>query len=440
MIATYDKTSVSPTTGSSDSCIVYKRITPRPQLSRCDVISECPECPLDTAFKYPVDVTDTLYFQFHIADSRNADPQNPTFGWFDGLSPNYFVSAYLEFADGTTQLLSGGVDLEGSVLSSNVGWYNGAYQNLVLSASVIREWMIDNGKDDCFRLMIQYCIQEPATFIRVQYIKASMPDPQFYEEGDLIVNSGAIFELISGAFVFQYNLAVNDVVLLETTGQYYEWNGATLDKIARPVGDVNCENFCYSTWHKFINCQDTVLLNGVFGVEDCQGNYYGVSSTDSANGILPYQDKYRLEASLEIVRIFEEKETNENDIVTSFTQKEEWLLRNIASLPIEVIRRLSNTLIATRLYIDSNEFKNPSDRAKLNDEGLYWFTSVSLERDLCEKTNDCDENFYFNPVINCPECVECCESFLLRIYVDGVLSDTQTLEACPSETINIVWV
>ena len=420
MITTFDKTPPSPSAGTSEGRVGFSSIPIRPSQSRCDVIDECPECPADTAFKYPVSVQDTLYFQFHLEDLYNLNPQSPAVGWFVDMSTDYFVSAEIEFTDGTTLSLPH-ADI---VLSNNVGWFQGSYQNLILSAAAIRTYMVAEGYNNCFRIKITRCRKQTIKPTLVQYINPVLPPTSHYDEGAFIVNSGAIFELINGAWVFDHNLIFGEVVRLSINGLFYEWNGVNLQLTPAPTPTIFCDEICYSLWHKFVNCETTVLIHGYFGTTDCNNNYYGVSSTELLSGIIAYRDQYRLECSFEMRRIFEEKEVNENEYVTSFKQKEEWILRNEVSFPEIAIRRLANSKIATKFYIDSNEYLNPSDLTKKNEEGLFWYFEMSAERDLCQRESDCDDDYSFNPIIECPDCPPIPDCDPVQVEINGVLLNT----------------
>jgi hypothetical protein len=440
MTATYDKTPPSPTIGDSLGYIGYKALAPRPRRSGCQTIEECPDCPGDEAFKYPVVEGDLIYMQFNVEDNYNHPDTDPIVGWYTGdPSDEYYISAVMEF--GTLpdlQLPSGDI-----VESQNVGYANGSYQNLILNATEIMNYIQSEGLDrDCFRIKVTYYSKLPDAYTIVVGVEPAtpVPLPHFWTDGDLVAINASIYIVVGNILVFYRASVLGEIIFNTANGGWYEYVGGSTqwEKTDRPEGVITEVGTCTTAWYKYPICPQTVLINGVFGMYDCEGNYYGISEEDADLGLLPYQDKYRIEATLEMQSIFDEKEKNENDILISFTQYEEWLFRNMAGLPVQVIRRIANSFGATTLFLDSNEYINAGPLEKINESGEYWYIAPTVQRLLCEKTNDCNEDYMFNPIVSCPE-AGACDDFTLNIYLAGVLVETETIDACPDEIVNIHW-
>lgn len=441
--ATYDKTPVSPTDEIYLGSIGYRAISNRPVQPQCNFIEECPDCDGDSPFKYPVANEDEIYLQFRIPDNYNQYPTEPTAGWYEGdPSGEYWLTATMEFEGGHEAVLP----TDDIVLSATVGYFNGSYQNLILDVDKIQAYINDNELGTrCFRLRINYCRRIAGSFTFIYSIKPTaptQPDP-WWPEGAFVVIGAALYQLTNGVLVYSRLLVANEILFNVANGLYYQYNGGSSFSIVdRPESTVNCESTCYTAWFKIVRCEDTILLNGIHGESDCLGNYYG--------GQPPHQDLWRIEASFEMQSITTEKTTNENDVVTELRQYENWLLRNISSLPDDVIRRLANTLQAQKLFVDAVEYINPGDVTKSNESGLYWYTSVEMQRFVCEKLTDCDVSFEVNPYVPptdcepCPDCPECppaceCTEFDLDVYIDGELEASETLEICTDYTINLIW-
>ena len=460
----FDRTPVSPTTGNSTGMVAYKTTGRRPRRAACDAIDECPTCPVDQAFKYPVVVGDLVYFQFNLADHYNDIPSDPEFGWYNDPSGEYWVRATLEFSNSDDLVLPSGE----IVRSANVGYYDGSYQNLILNSTHIYEYVLAQGFSmDCFRVKVEAFRWVLNEFTQVVWEADVLPGSVFpyWEDGDLLAIGGEFYEVDGTGFTLVRNAVDNEWIFNQAAGSYYQWDeaGEEWEKKTIPL-QLEVSETCYSTWHKFELCPATVLINGVFGLTDCNGKYYGISEEDSLAGLLPYRDLYRLNASLEMQRIFAERETNENEVVISFKEYEEWLFRNSQALPDQIVRRLANTFIAPHFFLDSNEYINPSDVSKINAEGLYWYVAPTVQRLLCEKENECDPELIWNPIVVCPtpdaltcddvtiensdetyvETATCGSTFVLEdttynIYVDGVLAATEVQPSMIYLTLNILW-
>lgn len=464
MITQVDRTPVSPTTGDSLGHVGYKDLGPRPACADCGAIDECPECSVDIAYKVPVVAGDLVYFQFNLADNYNENPESPTAGWYTG-SPTgleYYIEATLEFGSlEPLPLPSGSI-----IRSQNVGYEGGSYQNLILNSAEIYEHIQAQGAtSDCWRVQITTYRLDRGP-VKVIFVFASsfgtLPSSGVPANAYGVVDD-QLYQYVNGAWVGISTFEVGAVVQLSKNGQYYQWNGSSWD-IVDPSTTKEEDQECFTAWHKFVLCDNTVLVEGVFGFKDCTSRYYGISEGEAEQGLLAYRDRYRVEASLEMNGITTEKTTNENNVVTEFSQYEQWIFRNTAPLPNQVIRRIANTLTAAHYFFDVNEYVNASDLTKLNADGLYWYTSIGLERLLCEKPNTCDDILVFNPIVICedPETITCEDVTIinsddtvigtatsgstfvlpdttLRVYLDEVLEQTVTFATLSDVTINVNW-
>jgi hypothetical protein len=461
----YDRTPGSPTTGSNEAATGHATIGRRPILSVCENIDSCPVCVADAPFKYPVVAGDLVYLQFNFADFFNENPVNPVYGW-DTTSPsdNFWLHATLEFGH------SDDLELPSSIIirSQNVGYNDGSYQNLILNSTAINQYVLAQGyPNDCFRVRIQTYWMAPEDALSVFYItNLGTPSISYqFEEGDLIIFDSQVYVYNGSGFVFSRVLVDGELIFNKSNGQFYRYDA---DSIAKPFpfgtrGKQREEyQVCYSYWHKLIDCIDTVLFRGIFGFEDCRGRYYGISSQDAAMGLLPYIDQYRLEGSAEMNGISITATKNENDVITELKQLENWVFKNSAGLPDEIVRRLANTFSSNDLRVNSNSYINASDINKINEIGNYWYVAPTFQRVLCERETDCDDDFSFNPLVICPspapadtteatiensdgtysETVQCGFTFVLpdydyEIFVNGNSEATGSYPAMVDITLNI---
>lgn len=459
MITIINRSPVSPTIGGSLGHVAYKDIGPRPKCVECGDATDCPECAADAPYKVPVVAGDLVYLQFNLADNLNTDPENPEHGWYDSPTGDYYIRATLEFG-GLEPVVLPSLDI---VESANVGWANGSYQNLILDSEKIYDYIrSQNVPFDCFRVVIDTFKRQGADFTSVVSFGNALPvGPQ--QEGSLAAVADELYTYTGGEWILTGSFGVGDFIQYEKNGWFYEWNGTTWMRVDRPY-EIVPDATCYTHWHKFVQCDNTILLEGLFGFNDCRGKYYGITEEDANLGLLPYRDLWRIEASFEMRGIVSEKTTNENGIVTQFDQREQWLLRNTTGIPDDIARRLANTLSATQTYINGNEYINASDIVKVTDDNLYWYVAPTIERRLCEKENDCDDVLTFNPVVRCVQPVEitCEEARVVnssgeylqyvqsggtliledttyRVYQDGVLTATETIPSMEDYTINLIW-
>ena len=420
MILYVDKTNPTPSEGNSQGYTAYRDLGPRPKCVICDDIPDCPDCPADQAYKIPVVAGDKIYRQFWFSDLYNTDPEEPEYGWYGEDNDNYYVKATLEFGSAPSIAL----DDESIIASQNVGYYNGSFQNIVLDTTHILEYINAEGYEvDCFRLVVTSYKLDIGDHYVVIGIFDTPPITAGKPEGSYVIIGTTLNQLQDGIWVGIAPMSDGDIVFAQKPGKYYELNTgvwSVVDPDSTRVADQSCS----TAWYKFLMCSEpSIIIEGVYGTQDCNGFYYGQTSAEAAAGLLSYRDRYRIEASFELQSFPTEKTTNENGDVTSFKQKENWLLRTFVGLPESIARRVANSFAAPHFYVNSNEYQTNTDVRKVNEQGLHWFLSVVLERVSCEKLSECNDEIFFNPIVVCDECTEatCDEVTVLR---DGVFYDT----------------
>jgi hypothetical protein len=135
-------------------------------------------------------------------------------------------------------------------------------------------------------------------------------------------------------------------------------------------------------------------------------------------------DKYRLWGVLEPRSITAETEENEAGLITSFEMKEvHALIIGFPGLPWNVVKRLANTAYSTHFYINGDEYVSPSEIAKSNETGEYFYTTITVERIACEKEHDCDDIVTYYPPLEC-DVIDCPEFIPVQVFVNEVLVET----------------
>ncbi|MBL0317133.1 MAG: hypothetical protein IPP69_15750 [Flavobacteriales bacterium] len=420
MILYVDKTNPTPSEGNSQGYTAYRDLGPRPKCVICDDIPDCPDCPADQAYKIPVVAGDKIYRQFWFSDLYNTDPEEPEYGWYGEDNDNYYVKATLEFGSAPSIAL----DDESIIASQNVGYYNGSFQNIVLDTTPILEYINAEGYEvDCFRLVVTSYKLDIGDHYVVIGIFDTPPITAGKPEGSYVIIGTTLNQLQDGIWVGIAPMSDGDIVFAQKPGKYYELNTGVWS-VVDPDSTRVADQTCSTAWYKFLMCSEpSIIIEGVYGTQDCNGFYYGQTSAEAAAGLLSYRDRYRIEASFELQSFPTEKTTNENGDVASFKQKENWLLRTFVGLPESIARRVANSFAAPHFYVNSNEYQTNTDVRKVNEQGLHWFLSVVLERVSCEKLSECNDEIFFNPIVVCDECTEatCDEVTVLR---DGVFYDT----------------
>ncbi len=389
-----NKTSATPTTTSSEAYVAHKDLGPRPICVTCDDISECTTCAGDAPYSQPVVSGDLVYLQYRFSDLFNLDPMSPVYGWEGEVSGASWIEAALVFPTSDTE-----VDIAGTsmIAGQEVGYFNGSYQNLILNTAAIMDYI--NSEilpDKCFQVKITTYKYDYPPYSVIMGLFPSAPSTD-QPEGTIYYNSSTdLFYRIVGGVWTSYTMD-NEFIFSIRDGGWYTWNDIVLVPGAEPTLTKIQYEQCLSRIYQFVPCDTilTVSVEGYHGESDCRGYYYG--------GEVRFRDRYRLWASFESVGFRTEKEVNENEEVTSFTQYEEWLLRITKGTPYPELERLANTLTGSQVFFDNNEYLNISDPKKNNENGFNWWSQITADRLKCEKDTGCADEIFANPIVICPE-------------------------------------
>jgi hypothetical protein len=418
-LQTINKTPVSPSIVDTEAYVEFNTLGPRPECGNCGWDNDCPECTNDRGYTVPVVAGDIIYNQFRIVDNYNGDAQVPTAGWKTG-SADFWLESRLIFSSGAVLAL---VD-QNIIVGREVGWFKGSYQNLMLDSQKIQDYLFSIGdSSDCFAIEVTSYKKEIPPVTLVFNFSIELPtwlSPTQYN-GLFWAVEGEVYQGVNGSWVLTelqgeliYAVArVNFFVF--GADEYFPTNPyAEAEKVIALV--------CRTSFYRFVNCEQTIKIEGLHGESDCKGNYYG--------GTTRFRDRYRLLASFEKVAHRTDKTTNEDNKVTEFENYELWLLRIMRGMPEFWANRLNNTLLGSTVYIDENEYINFSDVERNNDTGLSWWSSITCERLSCSKTQGCAEVVFTNPIVVCeePSCPEVGEP----VSLVGELGDYTDTAVCGS--------
>ena len=415
-----DKTSLTPTVTSSEAYVAFRDLGTRPICATCDDFSECPECSGDAPFKMPIVSGDLLYLQFRMSDLYNVDPQSPAYGWVNGEDP-FYIEAELEFSSGETLDL----DSQSIIAGKEVGYFNGSYQNLIINSARVKDYINEELiQGQCFRLnLTTYKIALPPYEILLGIFPA--PPTAVQTVGTLYFNnvSNLFFQTDGSEWsaytrVTTYFFSIRD-------GLFYEWNGTTLVVTEGMTETKTAYETCVTAWYQFTNCEQTVVVEGLHGEQDCRGYYYG--------GTVRFRDRYRIWASLEISSYRTDRTVNENEVTTDMKNYEVHSLRLMKGHPIQIIERFNNSLIGSTVYFDNNEYVNISDLEKNNETGLSWWSQLTAERLQCQTSTGCADEIFSTPLIICPDPNP--ETVGEPVHLIGELGDYDAEAVCGSTFI-----
>lgn len=148
--------------------------------------------------------------------------------------------------------------------------------------------------------------------------------------------------------------------------------------------------------YKFVDCDETVILEGVFSKKDCF-EYWRYKDDNPPSTIFKsdkpyfqYRNTYRIYGSFELVGFEINKEFVGVKQYTANIEREEiWLLRT-NRLPERVVRLISGILASEYVYVNNRDYISVGTIDKNNDIGSQWFLESQLKRVTCSKTSSCD--------------------------------------------------
>jgi len=165
--------------------------------------------------------------------------------------------------------------------------------------------------------------------------------------------------------------------------------------------------FFYSEPFEVIDpaCEETFRIRADYARFDCERQYYGIADPDRedqfvGNQNLAFVNQKRYRGVLEHIRTTYERETNDNEVVTKVTTKDEYLL-SIYPVPVYEKSQLTALFGGVEVLIFLLEagsailfrFNEISDISKNNTVGRMWHIQATLKKPCGSgngETGDCD--------------------------------------------------
>lgn len=462
-----------------------------PLKTDCDALcdpKECPDCPNDTIFKYPLVLGDPIYIQTTFPDFFNENIQEPEIGWNDGSGGAYWLDACLVDVNGNP--IPGAENVYLFATNYLHGWSGKrSYQNLHIDTST-DEFAALVANYPCFFVEIKVCSPYSPTFELADTCAETFGTlPDGTNIGDLAMTENGSGEV----FVYQWNGAAwvaytgSELVYAPCFNAWALYNGVDdWDKQPNPTLNFEFDELCcdlqgsfyeppsglstvatedeymvyegilyqmdeFGNWEEVVTlpdetiicfpeipvmwandtdklttrlpsecytcpetqscfygqyeiqaqCKDTVTLEGIFTGEDCQGFFYGLPLQRGYVGSkrFNYRNFLRVYGSFETQAFprIEEDSDNRDRINTILNQQS--LLRTWG-LPELVAYHIANIFMSepNQLFVDGEPWEKASDIEKNNDNSSEWWLEITVERELCERGNVCDDQTDFGAI------------------------------------------
>lgn len=365
----------------------------------------CPECPtVECNCPCPNDATgggylvaegDKIHLQFFFEDLVNADPTAPTLGWFETGDLDYFVKLGVYDLAGNN-LVPVGDGIEAFAESWAV-WHDGtqSVQQVTIDASdlIAKLGLAALG---CFYFCVSVKSPTWEEFETVQLVSGATPDPDDYEDGDVVLAGSTFYQLAAGTWTPIGGLSPGELVYEASTGQWYTLSGTVVIKVARPEVATERETeetLCCTRTYKIVRCEDTVLICSTrTSGKDCRGYVYDRATGAKASRRPEYRFCTRVPGSFEPIAYPVQRKISEDGVVIrgGYSERARFRTDGICRADAESIAAI---LSSEDFTIDGQYFDTVSDVEKNNDEGSLWYLDITLERTICDGKNDCDFTF-----------------------------------------------
>jgi len=362
---------------------------------------DCPVCPIEVcetccpaelgAPHYVAD-GDDIHLQFFFEDLVNSDPENPTLGWRKtGDSPgDYWLE--LGLYDQNGNLVSANIDFFADAWSV---WHNGSQsvQNVVIKLGTRFE------NYSCFHFCVKIFSPSLVEYITVELVTGALPDSSGYEEGDTILVGDVLYTIVNGAWKGNGVQEPGTLVYEATTGQWYTVTSPGLvEKIERPEVVSNptgvSTNCCTAPYRKIL-CESSVeVCTDRTSGKDCKGRDYSRPTGGVLGGSRSSQFQYckRFPGSLEPIAYPVTRELSEDGVLIQGGYSERARLRTSGICRYDA-EDIAAVLGSEGFTIDGEIWDTVTDVERNNENGILWYLDITLGREICEGTKDCNFSF-----------------------------------------------
>lgn len=178
-----------------------------------------------------------------------------------------------------------------------------------------------------------------------------------------------------------YNNCVADAIAGGATPEQAEFE-CSIDLCGAGVTEWISEPYCAHP------CDETLLIEGVYPVKDCEGNYYGLFQDDYfATNSFKYQ--VRIVGEL-IKQSFNFDTVIVNKKKQKSTKKDVYQLTSL-KIPPYVAERIANCFNAEELYINGVAYDSGAQIEKNNEFGQMWIINTQVTKDCSQISFNCEE-------------------------------------------------
>lgn len=160
-------------------------------------------------------------------------------------------------------------------------------------------------------------------------------------------------------------------------------DGMTAEEAEAACYEELCEDFDFVTTEPFceIPCDNTVLVEGQYKDYDCNGNFYGTFTNNTAS---IFKLAFRVRGSVEPEGFdFSKTDVNNRTVKSQQTERFTFYTKKI---PYYVVRQLAAAFNSKLLTVDSIEYKRAAKLNKNFEEGRMWIIKETFYRD-CDEIN-----------------------------------------------------
>lgn len=132
------------------------------------------------------------------------------------------------------------------------------------------------------------------------------------------------------------------------------------------------------------DCEDTLLIKGVYNFYDCNGNFYGQPEEDED----PFEFQIRVPGTIEKTE-FDFEETEVFNTRRSSKKTDTYLFRTY-KIPPYVAEQMAVIFNSQTVLIDGVQYKGGRKLAKNNEEGRMWIINTTLQIECDEIDFTCE--------------------------------------------------
>lgn len=343
-------------------------------------------------FQFIVEPGDSIPLQFRFADTANADPLNPTLGWYDGAG--YLVR--LEILN-----MAGAVVWSGpaSDISAHFSVFTdeyGSVQNILIDVDALLS--ATEGSVACWFFRVSVALAVPQYEV-VNFSDDWAGDPPYTEVGTLVLNqhsgSVGIYERTVSGWTLVSTPADGTIIYVANGAQWLEYTAPSIfteipmPDVLPPGEAVPLQAFTTMAF-RLRKCDESIVhFTSYEGGVDCAGYVHALGKYPVGLSPRPYQYDFKVKGSFEMEEMPVEREMTKHGRLRRTTLSSKARVRTYG-LPEKIARRVQTVLGASTFAVNGQPWDEAESVHRNNDEGRLWYVDVILSRKDCEKEASCD--------------------------------------------------